>query len=99
MPKERRNLIYPYPRIDEDVVLSMAAPTIDGLVLEPDPIVYDFRVADISTLAPEAWSIRILSSQLRAHPSDGKRGAGELSHVQVANRAIERRLIARVRAF
>jgi hypothetical protein len=56
MPKERRNLIYPYQRLDGDVALAVLDPTVDGLVPEKDPLVHDYRTADFSAVAPAEWS-------------------------------------------
>ena len=56
VPKGRRDLIYPYARLGEDIVLSVAEVTIDNETPERDPVVHDFRTADISAVAPDDWT-------------------------------------------
>ena len=50
------NLIYPYGRLDEEIPLSLTGPKLDGAPPERDPVVADFRTADVSAVAPNGWS-------------------------------------------
>jgi hypothetical protein len=55
MPKGRRNLIYPYKRLKDDLALSVTDVRFDGEVPDRDPIIYDFRTADLSAVAQAGW--------------------------------------------
>ncbi|MDP9280024.1 MAG: hypothetical protein M3P00_11455 [Gemmatimonadota bacterium] len=57
MPKERRDLIYPYDRMGGDVALSLADLRLDGSAPERNPIIQDFRTADVSAVAPDEWEL------------------------------------------
>jgi hypothetical protein len=56
VPKSRRNLIYPYHRLADDMTLSVSDLRLDGVVPNRDPIIADFRTADVSAVAPPEWT-------------------------------------------
>jgi hypothetical protein len=56
VPRQRRALIYPYDRLVEEIPLSLSNLRLDGSAPDRDPIVADFRTADVSAVAPDGWN-------------------------------------------
>src|SRR4051812_25642903 len=69
MPRARPSLIYPYPRLSEDLGFQVTEIRLDGVSPSPDPIVLDFHTADLSIVEPKDWEM-LLATVEAAVPTD-----------------------------
>jgi hypothetical protein len=55
MPKSRPSFIYPYARLSEDIEFRVTSIRLDSEAPAFDPVVPQFRTADLSVVEPQGW--------------------------------------------